>query len=104
MYIDDAIRGTLELMEAPSSSLTVRTSYNFSSLSFSPEELYAKIKKLYPNFRIEYEPDFHQAIADTWPKSIDASVAATDWAWKPKFSLSSLVEVMAKELEIKLTK
>lgn len=104
MYIEDAIRGTIQLMEKSSDSLTIRTSYNFSSLSFTPRELFEKIHNSYPDFQIEYQPDQHQQIADTWPNTIDDSIARTDWAWEPKFGLKQMVEEMAEKLEKKLKK
>lgn len=98
MYMDDAIRGTLELMEAPSEKITIRTSYNFSAMSFTPAELAKEIQKIIPRFTIEYAPDFRQAIADSWPHSIDFSHASKDWDWKPFFDLSSMVREMISKL------
>jgi nucleoside-diphosphate-sugar epimerase len=102
MYMDDAIKGTIDLMEADSSKLTVRTSYNFSGFSFSPEELVNEIKKLMPELTVNYEPNESQAIADSWPTSIDDSVARSDWGWTPSYDLSTMVEEMMKNLKIKL--
>src|SRR5215212_6936215 len=79
MYMPDAIRGTIELMEAPATKISVRTSYNLSSMSFSPQEIAEEIKKHIPEFRVSYKPDYRQKIADSWPQSIDDSVARTDW-------------------------
>ena len=87
MYMDDAIKATLELMDAPKDKITIRTSYNITGLSFSPQEIYQSIKKHFPNFEIEYQSDFRQAIADSWPNSIDDSKASTDWGWHPKYNL-----------------
>ena len=84
MYMPDAIRATIELMEAPAEKITVRTSYNISGMSFSPKEIAAEIKKHIPDFTIAYKPDYRQAIADSWPQSIDDSVARKDWGWKPR--------------------
>lgn len=94
MFMDDAIRATIELMEAPSENLTVRSSYNLGGISFTPKELATEICKVMPEFSISYAPDFRQAIADSWPGSIDDSVANRDWNWKEEFRLEKLVEVM----------
>lgn len=99
MYIDDAIRGTINLMEAPAKKLTVRTSYNFSAFSFSPEELCAELQKHIPNFVCAYKPDFHQKIADSWPRSIDDSQARKDWGWKHQFDLAKMTKEMLKNLK-----
>lgn len=98
MYMQDAIRGTIELMEAPKDKLTVKDSYNLSAMSFSPAEIANEIRKHIPGFSIKCEPDFRQAIADSWPKSIDSSVAANDWNWKAKFDLASMTEEMLKHI------
>lgn len=102
MYMEDAINGTIQLMEADPEKLTVRTSYNFSGISFSPEELVAEIQKLVPNFTATYEPNHTQAIADSWPTSIDDSVARQDWGWKPEFDLQKMTEEMYTNLKKKL--
>jgi nucleoside-diphosphate-sugar epimerase len=94
MYMDDAVRATIELMEAPESSISVRTAYNLAGISFTPAEIAREIKKLIPDFTIEYEPDFRQAIADSWPESIDDHPAVRDWYWKPRFSLKAMTEEM----------
>ena len=99
MYMPDAIRATIELMEAPADRLTVRTSYNVSALSFSPKEIAAEIKKHVPDFAIQYAPDYRQHIADSWPQSIDDSVARTDWNWKPEYDLSRMTTDMLDNLE-----
>lgn len=104
MYIDDAIRGTIALMEAPESKISVRTSYNFSAINFTPEELATEIKKLYPTFKCTFDPDpIKQAIADSWPKSIDDSVARHDWGWKPEFTLPKMTKTMIAGLKEKLS-
>jgi nucleoside-diphosphate-sugar epimerase len=90
MYMPDAIRATIELMEAPAADIQVRTSYNLSSMSFSPAEIAEEIKTHIPEFEITYQPDYRQAIADSWPKSIDDSVARSDWKWKHEFDLSKM--------------
>jgi nucleoside-diphosphate-sugar epimerase len=99
MYMPDAIRATIELMEAPADRISVRTSYNLSGVSFSPEEIAAEIRRYIPEFRIVYQPDYRQAIADSWPQSIDDSVARKDWGWKPEFDLSSMTTDMIENLE-----
>lgn len=99
MYMPDAIRATIELMEADAAKISVRTSYNLSGMSFSPTEIAAEIKKHIPEFEITYKPDYRQAIADSWPKSIDDSVARKDWGWKEEFNLSSMVKDMLDNLK-----
>ena len=84
MYMPDAIRATIELMEAPAEKISIRTSYNISSMSFSPKEIFAEIKKHVLDFSIEYKPDYRQSIADSWPQSIDDSVARNDWGVEGK--------------------
>ena len=98
MYMPDAIRATIELMEAPASKIFVRTSYNISGMSFSPKEISASIQAHIPSFKIDYKPDYRQAIADSWPQSIDDSVARNDWGWKPEFDLSAMTKDMLTEL------
>jgi nucleoside-diphosphate-sugar epimerase len=98
MYMPDAIRATIELMEAPSEKINVRTSYNLSGMSFSPKEIAFEVKKHIPEFKIKYEPDYRQAIADSWPASIDDSVARKDWGWKEEFGLEEMTEDMFKNL------
>nr|5Z76_A Chain A, Artificial L-threonine 3-dehydrogenase [synthetic construct]5Z76_B Chain B, Artificial L-threonine 3-dehydrogenase [synthetic construct]5Z76_C Chain C, Artificial L-threonine 3-dehydrogenase [synthetic construct]5Z76_D Chain D, Artificial L-threonine 3-dehydrogenase [synthetic construct] len=104
MYMDDAIRATIELMEAPAEQIKIRSSYNLAGMSFTPKEIAAEIKKHIPDFKISYEPDFRQAIADSWPASIDDSVARKDWGWKPEFDLEKMTEDMLKNLKEKLAK
>jgi nucleoside-diphosphate-sugar epimerase len=101
MYMPDAIRGTIELMEAPASKINVRHSYNLSGMSFSPKEISAEIKKHIPEFTIDYKPDYRQAIADSWPASIDDSVARNDWGWKHEFDLSKMTKDMLVNLQKK---
>ena len=98
MYMPDAIRGTIELMEAPANKVSVRTSYNISAMSFSPKEIAAEIKKQIPGFKIDYKPDYRQQIAESWPQSIDDSVAREDWGWKPEFDLSKMTVDMLNNL------
>ncbi|MEK7256797.1 MAG: NAD-dependent epimerase, partial [Bacteroidota bacterium] len=99
IYMDDAVRATLELMEAPAGQISVRTSYNLAGMSFNPAELAASIKQKLSAFEISYEPDFRQAIADSWPQSIDDSKAREDWHWQPKFDLDAMVEDMILHLK-----
>ena len=99
MYISDAIRGSIELMEAPADRISVRTSYNLSGMSFSPADIAAEIKKRIPQFTISYQPDYRQAIADSWPQSIDDSVARADWNWKNEYDLEKMTVEMLDNLE-----
>lgn len=101
MFMDDAIKGTLQLMAAPSESLSVRSSYNLGALSFTPKEIFETIKKHIPEFEISYKPDFRQTIADSWPSSIDDSVARTDWGWQHEFDLEKTTAEMLKHLRRK---
>lgn len=94
MYMDDAIKATIDLMEAPSEKIKIRSSYNLSAISFTPKELAAEIKKHIPDFSIDYAPDFRQEIADSWPSDIDDSRAREDWNWKHQYDLSALTEKM----------
>ncbi|MGN6298822.1 MAG: NAD-dependent epimerase/dehydratase family protein [Ginsengibacter sp.] len=98
MYMPDAIRATIELMEAPVEKISVRTSYNISGVSFSPKEIADEIKNHLPDFTISYHPDYRQAIAQSWPQSIDDSVARADWGWKPKYDLRALTAEMLKNV------
>jgi nucleoside-diphosphate-sugar epimerase len=102
MYMEDAVNATIDIMEAPADKIKIRSSYNLSAMSFSPEEIYSKIKEQYPEFQITYKPDFRQAIADSWPQSIDDAEARKDWGWDNKYDLDKLVEVMLVNLEQKL--
>jgi len=99
MYMEDAIRATIELMEAPADKLSIRSSYNLGGISFTPDQLSAEIKKHLPDFEITYaEHDPRQAIADSWPNSIDDSFAQNDWGWKQKFDLASMTADMLENL------
>ncbi|HKH63750.1 MAG TPA: NAD-dependent epimerase/dehydratase family protein [Flavitalea sp.] len=100
MYMPDAIRGTIELMEAPADKISVRTSYNFSGMSFSPADIGNEIKKYIPDFLLTHKPDYRQAIADSWPKSIDDSIARDDWDWKPEYDLQRMTKDMLDNLKI----
>lgn len=98
MYMDDALRATLELMEAPAESIGERGSYNLAGISFTPAQIAERIRQRVPGFRIEYAPDFRQQIAASWPRSIDDSVAQRDWGWAPRHDLDSLVDTMLDNL------
>lgn len=102
MYMPDAIRGTIALAEADLKDLKHHSNFNFAGASFSCEQLAAEITKRIPEFKIQYEPDFRQAIADTWPKSIDDSSSKNEWGWKPEFGLSEMVDDMLSNLRKKL--
>jgi len=104
MYIDDAIKATIDLMEAQSEKLTVRTSYNLAAISFGPEELAAELRKHIPDLEVTYEPDFHQKIADSWPKSIEDTQARQDWGWKHEYDLAKMTKEIVDKLRPKLKK
>jgi nucleoside-diphosphate-sugar epimerase len=99
MYMPDAIKATIDLMEAPAGQISVRTSYNVSAISFSPKEIAAEIKKHIPDFNIEYAPDYRQPIADSWPQSIDDTVARTDWGWEHEYDLGKMTADMFENLK-----
>ncbi len=99
MYMDDAIRGTIELMEAPEEQIKSRMAYNFGAVSFSPKEIAASIQKHIPDFSISYAPDERQNIANGWPKSIDDATARADWGWKHNFDLDAITTDMLKNLK-----
>lgn len=99
MYMPDAIRATIELMEAPAGKISVRTSYNLAAISFSPSEIAAEIKKHIPGFSVVYKPDYRQDIANSWPQSIDDSVARSDWGWKHKYELPAITADMLLNLQ-----
>ena len=90
MYMPDAIKATIGLMEAPAEQVKVRSSYNVSAFSFTPAQLADSIRKFIPEFAIQYAPDFRQKIADSWPNSIDDSAARADWNWKPDFNIDEM--------------
>lgn len=102
MYMEDAIRATIELMEAPKEVVKVRSSYNLSGVSFTPLEIVREIQKYIPDFKASYAPDFRQSIADTWPESINDSVARDDWNWKENYNLAAIVRVMLDNVDVKL--
>jgi nucleoside-diphosphate-sugar epimerase len=98
MYMPDAIRATIELMEAPIEKIKVRTSYNLSGMSFSPKEISASIQKHIPDFSIDYKPDYRQQIANSWPQSIDDASAREDWGWKEEYDLEKMTADMLANL------
>lgn len=102
MYMEDAIRATVSIMEAPKEQIKIRTSYNLAGFSFSPADLAVAIKKHIPDFEISYKPDFRNEIAANWPASIDDSSARQDWGWKPNYTIEGLVEIMLRELKTRI--
>lgn len=101
MYMEDAINATLQLMDAPSENINIRSSYNLAAITFTPKMIFESIKSQRPKFAIAYNPDFRQAIADSWPSSIDDSVARKDWNWQHKFDLETMTIEMLKQLKNK---
>lgn len=101
MFMDDAVKATIDIMTADSSNIKIRSSYNLSGISFTPEEISNEIKKHIPNFTIEYEPDFRQKIADSWPSSIDDSSSREDWNWQHSYSLEDISLEMLEKLKEK---
>ena len=99
MYMDDAVKATIDIMQADADQIKVRSSYNVSAISFSPAMIYDEIIKRYPDFKIQYSPDFRQQIADSWPNSMDDTEARNDWQWKPDFDLQKMVNTMLDNLE-----
>ena len=99
MYMDDAIRATMELMECPAEKISVHSSYNLGSMSFAPQDVAQSIQNHIPDFKISYAPDFRQNIAETWPSSIDDSLARTDWGWQPEYDLDQTTSEMLKNLK-----
>jgi nucleoside-diphosphate-sugar epimerase len=99
MHMEDAVRATLEITEAPSNAIKIRSSYNIAGVSFSPEELTQEIQKHIPDFMITYTPDHRQQIADSWPQSIDDHIARADWGWQEKYNLEKLVVNMLDNLK-----
>ena len=101
IFMDDAVRATLELMTAPKENIKVRTSYNISGTSFSPSQAVAAIKKIYPKFETEYVPDYKEVIAANWPNSVQDAEARRDWNWKPRYNLEKITKTMIANLETK---
>ena len=102
MFMPDAIRGTIELMESDAANVKVRSSYNLSAINFNPAEVTCSIQKHIPDFKVSYNPDFRQKIAETWPSSIDDSQARKDWGWKHTYDLDAMTEIMLKEIKKKI--
>ena len=102
MYMEDAIKATIDLMEADEEKIKIRSSYNLAGISFSPVEISEEIKKHVPEFEISYAPDFRQAIADSWPQSIEDSRATEDWGWNGSYDISSMTVAMLEGLKQKL--
>lgn len=98
MYMDDAIKATIGIMQAPAEQVKIRSAYNLSAVSFTPKEIAASIKQHIPEFTIDYAPDFRQAIADSWPASIDDTRAREDWGWQPDYDLEKMTSVMLENL------
>ena len=99
MYMEDAIRATIELMDAPKENVKIRSSYNLAGISFTPEQLALAIQENLPTFKMMYNTDFRQAIADSWPDSIDDAAAKHDWGWKEKYDLKAMVETMLENVD-----
>lgn len=99
MFMDDAIRATLQIMEAPTENIKERSAYNLAAMSFTPKEMAENIKTVLPKFKIAYKPDFRQEIANSWPSSIDDTNAQRDWKWKAEFNLQKTTETMLKNLK-----
>jgi nucleoside-diphosphate-sugar epimerase len=99
MYMPDAIRATIELMEAPAEQVKIRSSYNLAGISFTPKQIAKEVKKHIPDFKMTYKPDFRQAIADSWPSSIDDSYAQKDWGWELKYGLEKMTSDMMINLK-----
>ncbi len=102
LYMPDAIRATVQLMQAPKEAIKIRTSYNLGGLSFSPKEIFQAIKRYVPDFEIAYSPDFRQQIADSWPQSIDDSAAKQDWGWSAEYDLDAMTKDMLDNLRKKI--
>lgn len=98
MYMDDAIKATIQIMQAPADQIKIRSSYNLSAMSFTPKELAEEISKHYPDFTISYQPDFRQKIADSWPASIDDTSAREDWNWKNDYEIENMTTEMFRNL------
>lgn len=102
MFMDDAIRATMELMDSEAKNIKIRSSYNLAAMSFTPAAIAKSIQKKIPDFHISYQPDFRQAIADSWPNSIDDSIAKSDWGWKAEFNLDATTDAMLKNLSTEI--
>jgi len=104
IYMPDAIRATIELMDAPAEQVKIRSSYNVAGVSFNPEELAAAITRALPDFKIAYKPDSRQAIADSWPQSLDDTAASADWGWKARIGVDEMVKDMLANIDVSLGK
>jgi nucleoside-diphosphate-sugar epimerase len=102
MFMPDAIKGTIDLFEAPAEKIKIRSSYNIAAISFSPKQIAAEITKHIPSFEISYKEDFRQKIAESWPHSIDDSSARNDWGWRHQYDLSKMTEIMLSEIRKKI--
>lgn len=100
MYMDDAIKATIQIMQAASEQVKIRSSYNLAAMSFTPTQIATEIKKHIPEFTVSYQPDFRQVIADSWPASIDDSIAREDWGWHHEFDLERMTVDMLKNLRL----
>ncbi len=99
MYMEDAVKATLDIMKAKNSDIKIRSSYNLSAISFTPKQLASEIIKNIPSFTIAYKPDFRQQIANSWPNSIDDTAARQDWNWKHSYDISMISQNMLQQLE-----
>ena len=104
IYMPDAIRATIELMDAPKEQVKIRSAYNVAGVSFNPEQLAAAITRALPDFKIGYKPDSRQAIADTWPQSLDDAQATADWGWKARIGVDQMVADMLANVDVSLSK
>ena len=104
MYMEDAIKATIGIMQVPSEKIKIRSSYNLAAMSFTPKQICEEIKKHYDNFEISYEPDFRQKIADSWPASIDDATAREDWGWENDFNIENMTVDMFKNLKATIYK
>ena len=100
IYMPDAIRATLELMAAPAEQVHIRSSYNVAGVSFNPAQLAEAIRQKIPSFAIRYQPDYRQAIADSWPQSLDDTHARVDWGWHPRINLEQMVADMLSNVQV----
>ncbi len=103
LYMDDAIRATIKLMQAPKEQIRIRSSYNLGGISIAPENIEASIQKHLPDFKVVYQPDFRQAIADSWPEGMNDSKATEDWGWQHRFELDDITQEMLTNLKVKLS-
>jgi len=99
MFMDDAIKATIDIMSAKKKHIKIRSSYNLAAISFSPKEIADSIKKYIPDFSVSYKPDFRQEIAESWPNSIDDSQARKDWGWKHEYDMEALTKIMIKNIK-----